>query len=231
MNNEPPYQTGLKSWGEPVDEPILLELANRGGCATWGELIKARPPDDIPKNTLKEAIRRLTKKGLIIARAELKDGKAVTKYCLTYRLPGVYSEGRTEPLLEYLKEMITKLAAARRKDLKAMKLSSQDIEEWSGRYPDETGLLSEAAPIMCEALGESLQALDVLILDLIMRSWLADNEEEAMRELDAGCKLVVAALIKEIAKMAHPKYADVDAAVHCAKVRLGRAYDSYEKDG
>lgn len=212
---------------EPVEAPILLEMAKRGGCATWGELKAIRGKPGISDNAIKLALRSLTGKGLVIARAELKDGKAVTKYCLTYRLPGVYSEGRTEPLLEYLKEMITKLEAARRKDLEAMKLSPQDIEKWRGLYPDP----SEAAPIMCAALSESLQALDVLILDLMAHSWRTDDDDEAMRELDAGCKLLVAVLIKEIAQMAQPKYTDVDKAVHCAKVVLGRAYDSYGKDG
>lgn len=216
---------------EPVEVPVLLEMARRGGCATWGELKAIREKPGISDNAIKLAIRSLKNKGLVVTRADLIKGKAVTKYCLTYPLPGVYSEAGTEPLLDYLKGMSTKLEAARRKDLKTMELSPEDIEKWRGLYPYEKGYNSEAAPIMCEALNESIQALNVLILDLIAHSWLTDDDDEAMRELDAGCKLLVAALIKEIAKMAHPKYADVDVAVHCAKVVLGRAYDSYEKDG
>ena len=224
--------------GTIYDGAIIRYLLRTGGRATWGDIREAIPGGPHSDSTVKAVIDRLVKGGQLRREAVYREGKAVTVYYHPGVAPSVLINGKPFPLFPWIEDTCDRLAEIHKwedagmldvlsrldptgrapsgEDLKRFPLGPEEMKMWNQTYP----LPGTAAALQGSALVLAMKALGAIVLSFIMNVHDTDNPVETEQYLGNATGIYLSVLVKEIAKLAHPAYGDLESEIRLARGRL-----------
>jgi hypothetical protein len=202
--------TKAKGAGRPpadtpsVDELIIEYLRRNDGSAEWRQLKNARKTrKPISESALKAAIDRLIKREKLIKRAEMRNGKAATLYCLLNPIPEKRAKEGSMDFLQWVDCFVDQIEKAHQEDIEL-----------------DTGKMANTFYAQRYALSLLINFLGATVLDELKIYSRKENDDDASRYLDITIRTDLAVLIKNLAKLTSPRYGDATQAIEDVQEQL-----------
>jgi hypothetical protein len=199
-----------------LDGAIIHWMLEHDGMAEWRDLKKVRGEGSkLTDGVLGFALKRLIKQKRIVPGMVLRKGKPKRGYYLSRGGPIIIDDGNPIPILTWISDKCTQLEASKRDKKREEGATNAKAQG------EDTAKQSSICHAQGTALATGMKHIMSFVLDVILNEWLwTDNEDERNQYLDALCRIDLAVIIKELAKLADSGRGDTVRAIWNAKVQL-----------